>query len=382
MNRDLILIALSLLTWGIGEGMFFYFQPVYLKELGANPIEIGVILGAVGLVMTLSHIPAGIMSDKIGRKPLLLTSWSIGLVSAWIMALAQTLPTFIAGLLLYSVSAFVMSPLNSYITTARGKLRIERALTITLSAYSIGAILGPFLGGMIGGRTGLHTIYRVSACIFIISTFIILFIRPQTIDSPPAKDENRGWQIDNRFYKYLVLIFIVMFATYLPQPLTPNYLQEYRGVTVAQLGQLGSAAGIGIVVLNLALGSIPVHIGLIIAQGCVGLFSLLLWQGKDLPWYFIGYFLMGGYRATRVLAVAQVRSLIHQSKMGFAYGIIETAAAAAVIIAPPIAGYLYTKHSSLIYSASILLIVFALMLSLLYNKFHSTTPSTTAEIQP
>jgi hypothetical protein len=36
MTRDLILVALSRFPWGLGEGMFF-FQPIYLRQLGADP---------------------------------------------------------------------------------------------------------------------------------------------------------------------------------------------------------------------------------------------------------------------------------------------------------------------------------------------------------
>jgi hypothetical protein len=36
MKRDLILVAIAMFAWGLGEGMFLYFQPLYLEELGAN----------------------------------------------------------------------------------------------------------------------------------------------------------------------------------------------------------------------------------------------------------------------------------------------------------------------------------------------------------
>ncbi len=49
MNRDLIIVAISLATWGIGEGLFFFFQPLYLEELGANPVQIGDILSIVSI---------------------------------------------------------------------------------------------------------------------------------------------------------------------------------------------------------------------------------------------------------------------------------------------------------------------------------------------
>jgi MFS transporter, DHA1 family, tetracycline resistance protein len=101
MTRDLKIVSASMLTWGIGEGMFFIFQPLYIQQLGADPILIGVILGINGLVMSLSQIPAGYLADKVGRRPLMWFSWICGLVSAWVMGLAPSLGFFVVGLLLY-----------------------------------------------------------------------------------------------------------------------------------------------------------------------------------------------------------------------------------------------------------------------------------------
>ena len=374
MTRDLILVALSLMTWGIGEGMFFYFQPIYLKELGASPVMIGMVLGASGLVMTAAHIPAGYLSDKIGRRPLIWISWLGGMLATWAMALAQTLPTFILGLLLYSLTAFVMSPLNSYITAARGKFSVGRALTFISAFYNGGAILGPLLGGLIGDRLGLHTIYRVSASIFIVSVLIILFIRPQAVEVHPEGDAPRRLQISSSHRLYLAIIFLVMFATYLPQPLTPNYLQEHKNISVEQVGQLGSIASIGVVILNLTLGSLNAHLGFVFAQVCVGIFALLIWQGTGIPWYMVAYFLMGGYRAARALAAAQTRTLVHQANMGLAYGITETVGTSAAIIAPPIAGFLYETNPATIYVLSIFLIIGSLAVSILYNPTRTAQP--------
>lgn len=374
MSRDLTLIAFSLMTWGIGEGMFFYIQPIYLKQLGASPVTIGIILGSAGLVMTVAHIPAGYLSDKIGRRPLIFISWITGMLAAWVMALAQSLFVFIVGLMLYSMTAFVMSPLNSYVTAARGRLSVGRALTFISAFYNGGAILGPFIGGLIGGSLGLHIIYRVSAFIFIISVLIILFIRPQPVEIHPDGNTHRQLQISSRHVLYMAIIFLVMLATYLPQPLTPNYLQEYQSISVEQLGKLGSIASIGVVVLSLTLGSLNIHLGFILAQVCMALFTLLIWKGNGISWYMIGYFLMGGYRAARVFAAAQTRALVHQANMGLAYGITETVGASAVILAPPIAGFLYEIHPAFIYITSLLLIICSLAVSVLYNPAQTVIP--------
>ena len=101
MKRDLILVGIAMFAWGMGEGLFIFFQPIYLEELGADPILIGTILGGFGLAMTLSHIPAGILADRIGRKPLMVAAWATGTITCWMMALANTLPIFTIGLIFY-----------------------------------------------------------------------------------------------------------------------------------------------------------------------------------------------------------------------------------------------------------------------------------------
>ena len=49
MNPELFIIMAALLAWGVGEGMFLIFVPVYLEKLGANPLMIGSIFGGFGL---------------------------------------------------------------------------------------------------------------------------------------------------------------------------------------------------------------------------------------------------------------------------------------------------------------------------------------------
>lgn len=87
MNRDLRLVALSLFCWGLGESAFFNFQPLYLQQLGARPVDIGFILGAYGVANMLAHIPAGYLADRFGRRPVMWAAWLIGLLATAIMAL-------------------------------------------------------------------------------------------------------------------------------------------------------------------------------------------------------------------------------------------------------------------------------------------------------
>ena len=370
MSRDLILIALSLMTWGLGEGMFYYFSPLYMQQLGASPVMIGAILGGVGMAMTASFLPAGYISDRLGRRPLLRLAWLMGVSATWVMALSRSLPMFVLGIVLYGATAFVVVPLNSYITAARGKWSVGRALTTISASFSMGAILGPLIGGWIGEKVGLQRTFLVAAVIFIFSTLLIFFIRPQPVE-PPHPDPNgrglRGLLLNARYTRFLVLVFIVMFCLYLPQPFSQNFLQNQRGLNLAQIGQLISVRYLGVVLLNLTLGQINAQAGFLLAQIGVSLFTLLIWKGTGMPWYALGYLLLGSYQTARSLATAQGRSLIHHANMGLGYGMIETMASMAIILAAPLAGYLYSLNPVWIYPVSLVLIGIAIVVTLIFS---------------
>jgi MFS family permease len=371
MSIDLILLFTSLFTWGIGEGMFFYFQPIYMQQLGASTMTIATVFSAFGLAMMLAHIPAGYLADKIGRKPVVVAAWSSGLAATWVMALARTLPVFIIGVLLYGLTAFVSAPLNSYVTAARGKLSPVRAMTLMSASFNIGAVIGPISGGWLGEHFGLRNVYLAAACIFIISTAILLFIHPQNRDAhDPGDPPGKLWK-NQRYITLVGIVFLAMFAMYLPQPLTSKFLQNERGLSLATIGLLGSVGSFGNAVLNLVLGQFAARAGFLVAQVSVALFSLLLWRGVGVPWYALGYFLLGGFRAARSFIYAQIRPLIHPAQMGLAYGVAETFTSLAMTLAPLLAGVLYMRVPILVYPVSLALVAIMCLVSAVFTPRHS-----------
>ncbi|MGQ9833791.1 MAG: MFS transporter, partial [Candidatus Villigracilaceae bacterium] len=294
MTPDYLFLMVSLFVWGIGEGMFFYFQPIYLQQLGASPVVIGFVLGLGGLVMTFSHIPAGWLADHIGRRPLLWGAWVFGLLAAWLMALGRTLPLFSLGLVLYNFTAFVASPLNSYLTIARGKLSVGRAITLSSSAFAFGSVLGPLSGGLLGEAFGLQTIYLAAALLFVLSTLLVFFVRAQPIEPHDGRQSFRALLANHRYLTFVGIAFLVFFAIYLPQPLTPNFLQNQRNLSLVQIGQLGSLGSLGNAVFNLVLGQLTPRLGFLLAQVGGFLFGVFICQGSGLRWYGAAYLMIVG----------------------------------------------------------------------------------------
>ncbi len=352
LSRDLRLLALALFVWGLGEGIFFYYQPLFLAQWGASPAAIGGILSVGGLMLALSHLPAGWLADRMGRRQLMWASWGAGLVASWLMALAPSLRVFAAGVVLYYASGFVMAPMNSYITAARGSLTVGRALTLLSAVYNLGAILGPVLGSLLVMRLSMRGLYTVSATLFVFSTLIVLFLRPQPVHPHQAPLNLRGLRPPAALVGLMALTTLTVFAAYLPQPLAPNFLVEHRGVSLPLIGRLGALSRVGLVVLNLVLGALDERLGYLLAQGALALFALLVWQGRSGLAYALAFFLLGGQGTLRSLSAALARPLVSEARMGLAYGLLETANGLPMFLAPLAAGWMYTRDPELLWPLS------------------------------
>lgn len=369
MNRNLGFIAAALFLWGFGEGMFFNFVPIRLEnDFLLNKQQIGFALGAFGFFMAITHIPGGYLADRLGRRPLLIFAWALGMISTLAMGLARSLPFYLIGLFLYGVTAFVASPLGSYVTAARGKWEVGRALSLTTATFNIGMALGPVTGGWVAERYGMNTSYMVAFWVFVLSTLMIVFIRPQPIDHHDPAAPPTSLRKNTRFIGFVMIFAFAVFALYLAQPLTPNFLKGVRGLTLSETGWVFSAGALGNSLLALSLSRFNPRRGFLVAQMLVILFASLMWLGSGLPIFMLAYFLLGGFRAARPMAMAQARDLVHDSQMGRAYGTMETVSAIVFIVAPPIAGFIFERDPFTIYPLAIGLIVISILIGYFFSS--------------
>ncbi|HEX9017669.1 MAG TPA: MFS transporter [Anaerolineaceae bacterium] len=381
MPRDLALVAFSLFTWGIGEGMFIYFQPLTLQKWGANPVEIGVILSGVGIGMAVAQAPAGYLADRVGARPVMWSAWVLGFLATGLMAVARSLPIFAAGLILYAITAFVNAPMYSYIIAMRDGWSVERSITIVTAMMHLGSMAGPILGGMIADAAGLQAVYPIAAGIFFLSTAIVFLIR-----QPPAQVHHAALVrpshllTNPRFMGLLVMIFLTMFTLYLPQPLNAIYLQNERHLSIKTIGILGSVASLSNALVMLAFGGLRAPVALIAGQGLVAMFSLLMWRGTSQPEFIIGFLFLGGYRLCRSMNIAYARSMIHSEAVGLAFGLVETVSSVSVILAPLLAGFLYARNPQSVYIVSlgaigVMMLVHFLIMSVTRRPVRNAAPA-------
>lgn len=364
-RRNLYLLFACLLLWGLGEGMFYIFQPLHLEELGADPLRIGTVLGASALMMSLGHIPFGLLGDKIGRRQIIWGSWVLGTLTALMMALAQSLTWYVIGLILYGLTICGVPSMSAYTTDARGRWSAGRALTFTMAGFNAGALFGPLIGGYLAERIGLRGVYFVAAGIFTVSTALIFLLQAQPVEIKPAGQ--RLWEPlgNRRFVGVLVLLLAMVFSFILPQSLAPNFLQNQRGLSFSQVGQLASALSLSAVVFSFMLGHLRPSLVFIAAEGLLLAFSMLILRGQGMLSFGLAYLLLGISRMATAMSPAMVRPLVHPAQMGLAYGMVETIKALGLALAPLAAGWLYARDPNSVYitaaviaAAMMVLIVF------------------------
>lgn len=356
------------MLWGFGEGMFINFVPIYLdNQFRLSEYQIGLVLGAFGLSMAITHIPAGRLADRIGRRPLLIIAWLLGLVSTVVMGAALALPLFLIGLFGYGLTAFVSSPLSSYVTAARGEWSVGTVLSLTTATFGLGMVLGPVTGGWIGDHYGMRMSFWVAAAVFVVSNLCMVFIGGQPIDHHDPESPPPGLLSNQRFIGLMGVMAFAIFSMYLAQPLTPNFLEGVRGLSLSEAGIIFTAGALGNSLMAMTFSRIEPRRGFLFAQALVILFALFIWRGTSLTIFALGYFLLGGFRAGRPMVMAQARELVHDSQMGLTYGTMETINAVIFILTPPLAGILFERDPMILYPLGIGLMAVSILVSFLFS---------------
>lgn len=361
LTRDNRLIAFSLFFWGLGDGLFYYIQPLYLKQLGADPVATGTVLSVAALTAALSLIPAGTIADYFGRRPIVIFGWALGAVGAGLMYLATDLTVFTIGLMIYMGTGFVIAPLNAYISEARGKQSVQRALTLVSAGFMAGAIVSPTLGGMLASAFGLRSVYGIASVLFVISCLALVPLSPQPVIRPTIGGTRYGPLLRNKpFLQFLLLYFAALVAIHIGLPFASNFIVDVRSLNANAVGLLGSFNSLGALILNIALGHTMPRRGFLLSLAFMVLWGTLFLGSGDFAILAAAYMLRSGANLARNMGSAQLGRMVAPSELGLAYGIAETVPATVLTIAPLIAGLLYDRSPALPFQVSLVACVAAL----------------------
>lgn len=174
----------------MGFGLIIPVMPELLMELTSLSSEEVVIWGGLltttfGLTNFLAGPTLGGLSDRYGRRPILLASIATLVIDYLIMGFATTLVALFIGRALAGISSATFSTANAYVADTTSPDERGRAFGILGAAFGIGFILGPILGGFLG-EISTRAPFFAAAVLASINFLYGVFVLPESL-----KPENR-----------------------------------------------------------------------------------------------------------------------------------------------------------------------------------------------
>jgi DHA1 family multidrug resistance protein-like MFS transporter len=180
-NKNTSILFVSITIAMLGYGIALPILPFYLDIMGGSGLHLGMLVASYG-VMQLSFAPVwGSLSDKYGRKPLLLLGMSGLGIAMLLFGLSTKLWMLYAAQIVSGALTCAMFPVSmAYIGDITDKENISGAMGKVGAAVGLGMILGPGMGGLLATKE-LSTPFFIAAGISLLTFFIILLGLPESL---------------------------------------------------------------------------------------------------------------------------------------------------------------------------------------------------------
>ncbi|MEM1398472.1 MAG: TCR/Tet family MFS transporter, partial [Pseudomonadota bacterium] len=243
----------------VGIGLIMPVMPALITELTDQPVSDaarwGGFLMFLYALMQFSFGPTlGNLSDRFGRRPVLLVSVFMLAIDYLIMALAPTLALLVVGRLLSGIAAATHSTANAVMADISTPEKRAQNFGLVGAAFGVGFIIGPLIGGLLG-EFGPRAPFYAAAAISFANFLYGLFILPETLTEKNrrpfewsrANPIGTAKQIGNfPSVVWFVVVYFFMQMAFFTYPSTWSYFTiESFGWTSARVGLSLAAVGIG-----------------------------------------------------------------------------------------------------------------------------------------
>ena len=133
----------------IGFGMIIPILPLYAKNFQAAEWQIGLLLGCYSFMQFLASPVLGYISDRIGRKPVLLVSLVGSAIGYAVMANAQSLTMLFIARFIAGICGASVGTAAAYIADITPPENRSRRMGLIGAAFGVGFVLGPAIGGIL-----------------------------------------------------------------------------------------------------------------------------------------------------------------------------------------------------------------------------------------
>jgi len=218
-RKKILLLSFSLVVVTLGFGMVIPVFPFFIEDLGGGGSELGLLVATSAFLEFIFGPIWGSISDRVGRKPVLLLGMIGNGLSLFLFGLSTQLwMLFAARALSGMLSSATTATALAYISDTTSEEDRGGGMGILGAAMALGIMLGPGLGGWLAGES-LSTPFFISAGLCLITFFLILILLPESLPSEARRATGLNTVNPRELWHALfspigVLLFMVTFFSF------------------------------------------------------------------------------------------------------------------------------------------------------------------------
>ena len=189
MTRPLLIIFLTIFVNLVGFGIIIPLLPFYAETFGASPLVIGLLFAVFSLCQLAAAPALGDISDRYGRRPVLVFSLAGTVVSFAMLALAHSIWMLFAARIVDGLSGGNISTARAYVADVTEPKDRARAYGLIGAAFGLGFILGPALSGVLAKVSYTAPIWAAAA-VTLVATIMAWAWLPETVHRAHAGTGN------------------------------------------------------------------------------------------------------------------------------------------------------------------------------------------------
>jgi len=185
-KKEYLIIFAILVTEIMGFSLILPFLPFYATDLGASPLQIGLILALFSLFQFISAPIMGKLSDTYGRRPLLIFSQLSTFLSFIILGFADTLWMIYLSRIVDGLLGSNFTIAQAYLSDISSKKDRSKAFGISGAAFGFAFLIGPAIGGYLA-QFNYSLPSFIAAALSLITIITTFFFLPETIKNKKTK---------------------------------------------------------------------------------------------------------------------------------------------------------------------------------------------------
>ena len=363
----------------IGFGIVIPILPFMAPALGGTETDVAVIIALYSLCAGLLSPFWGGLSDRIGRKRVLVFCLLGSSASYVVLAHAETLPWLYAARALGGVMAGTLPVASALFADVSTPERRAKAMGLVGTAFGLGLILGPLIGGLLAGDgEGFMLAGLMAAAMSLLAALLAGIILPShtrlvPLTKPADSLKSSLWQFVTRHNARLLIsqyglhTVAISGAIYL----TPLWLAAEVGWGPREIGLIFGAVGVAMILIQgVFLETLTRRFGVlpVLSTGAAIFFGgMLLTVFAESLWMYAGVILILFSGATCCLPMLNTlsTSIVDQSERGRMMGATTLVSSGGRVLGPLLAGMVLT-HAG--FSATWLVLVVPVLLVFIWSQ--------------